>query len=187
MGKKIKRQPYRLDTRGIKSLPEQEIKIILRGADESIMKGGRNLLVKILKGSKDKKLLEKELNNSPVYGVFKHLKLEEIMAKIDWVIVNGYLTIEYDYRLPLLVYTPMGWEIEKDTYSDELLEAMKNNIDFFNLETLKDRNRGMIFLLLDKIAKSGDKRFILLLKRWGQIDYKKVRKRINKIIEELSK
>jgi hypothetical protein len=41
------------------------------GADDLIMSGGRALLAKILAGSKDKKLLELELDTSPVYGAFK--------------------------------------------------------------------------------------------------------------------
>lgn len=186
MGKRIYRQSYHLDSKAIKNLPLNEIKAILRGADPLISQGGRSMLTKILKGSKDKKLLEKELNKCPVYGFFNYLKPEEILAKIDWVILNRYLAIKYDYRLPLLVYSSLGWEIEKDIYSDEVLDAMKNNINYFNLECLKDRNREMIFLLLDKIAKSGDKNFIALLERWKMIDYKKVRKKINGVIRKLS-
>ena len=55
MSKKIRRVPVVLDTGEIKSLPPEDIKMILRGADELISTGGRSMLVKILKGSKDKK------------------------------------------------------------------------------------------------------------------------------------
>ncbi|MGV8150026.1 MAG: hypothetical protein ACLKAN_13595 [Alkaliphilus sp.] len=51
---------------------------------------------------------------------------------------------------------------------------------------LKDRNREMIFLLLNKIQATGDKRFIPLLEAWAEIDYKKARKRIGKVIATLS-
>ena len=37
------RVPYSLDTGGIKSLSEQDIKMILRGADELIVVGGRSI------------------------------------------------------------------------------------------------------------------------------------------------
>jgi len=86
------------------------------------MSGGRTALTKILKGSRDKKVLEHNFDKNPVYGYFKNLSLADITAKIDWLILNGYLEIEYNYRLPLLVYAEKGWEIEMDTYSDELLE-----------------------------------------------------------------
>lgn len=121
MSKKVKRVPYTLDTKGISTLPIEELTAILRGADDLIMSGGRNLLVKILKGSRQKKLLELKLDRSPVYGYYQDLSPEDILARVDWVIVNGYLDIKYNYRLPLLVYTPKGWEIEKETYSTEML------------------------------------------------------------------
>ncbi len=76
------------------------------------------------------------------------------------------MQIEYDYRLPVICYTDKGWDIEKDTYSDGLLEKLKEIFgtdDFSFINNLKDRNRGMIFLLLEKISKTGDIKFIPIL------------------------
>ena len=108
---KMKKVKVNLNFKNIDSLPIQEIKVILRGTDDLIMSGGRTLLAKILKGSKEKKIFELELNKNPVYGYFQNLKIDNIKSKIDWVIANRYLRIEYDGKLPLLVYTRMGWEI----------------------------------------------------------------------------
>lgn len=36
-----------------------------------------------------------------------------LLAKIDRAIADGYLDIEYDYRLPFLVFTSRGWEIKR--------------------------------------------------------------------------
>jgi len=41
------------------------------------------------------------LNESPVYGYFNGLKIDDILARVDFCIENEYLDIEYDYRLPL--------------------------------------------------------------------------------------
>jgi len=188
MAKKVKRIHYNLDANGIKSLPIKEIKTILRGADDLIMSGGRALLAKILAGSKDKKVLELELNSSPVYGAFRESTQKEILAKIDWMILNNYLAIEYDYKLPLLVFTERGWDIECETYTDELMEklldaAANHQYDF--VETLKDRNRALILLLLDKISDSGKKEFLEILKAWQLIEYKKVKARIQEVIDVL--
>jgi predicted ArsR family transcriptional regulator len=57
MGKKKPKIEYRLDSRGIKDLSAEEIRAILRAADELIAAGGRSMLAKILKGSKDKRTL----------------------------------------------------------------------------------------------------------------------------------
>ncbi len=52
------------------------------------------------------------------------LSLDDITARIDCLIINGYFRIEYDYRLPLLVDGERGWTIERETYADELLEHL---------------------------------------------------------------
>lgn len=63
-----RRVEYKLNTGNINILPEDEIKMILRAADEVITKGGRGMLVKMLKGSKDKKVPEYGLDACPAYG-----------------------------------------------------------------------------------------------------------------------
>ena len=152
------------------------------------MSGGRTLLAKILKGSGDKRLLELGLDASPVYGVYQDMPLKEVQARIDWVILQGYLAIEYDHRLPLLVYTPRGWEIEKETFASELLAGFDQLLEQpgeYDMTYLKDRNRGMIFLLLDKPAATQDPKYIPLLEAWAKIDYRKVRSRIRQVITAL--
>jgi hypothetical protein len=61
----------------------------------------------------------------------------------------------------MLVYSPTGWEIEKD------------------------RARDMIMLLLDKVQDSGDSKYIPILKAWKKIDYRKVRTRIDSVTRAL--
>ncbi|UOQ49826.1 hypothetical protein MUN88_07060 [Gracilibacillus caseinilyticus] len=56
------------------NLSVEEIKVILRAADELIGQGGGTLLAKILKGSREKRVLELELDKCPVYGYFKSKK-----------------------------------------------------------------------------------------------------------------
>ncbi|WP_240675911.1 RQC domain-containing protein [Ammoniphilus sp. CFH 90114] len=63
-------------------LTQEEIRIILRAADSIIATGGRTLLSKILKGSREKKVLELELQSNPSYGLFHSITLDEIMKKI---------------------------------------------------------------------------------------------------------
>jgi hypothetical protein len=190
MSRKVQRVRYHLDPKGIKNLSCDEIKVILRGADDLIMSGGRNLLAKILKGSRAKEVLNLGLERSPVYGRYRQLSLEDILARIDWVILNGYLAIEYDYRLPLLRYTEAGWEIEKETYADELLRGFDDVLASgqrpFDMTYLKDRNRGLIMLLLDKVEATCDPKYVPLLEAWEQVDYKKVKQRIRHVIQRLN-
>ena len=58
MSRKVRRVPVVLDAGEIRDLPMEDIRMILRGADELISTGGRSMLAKILKGSRDKKILE---------------------------------------------------------------------------------------------------------------------------------
>ena len=77
MSRKRQRVQFSLDAGGIKVLNDVEIKMILRAADELISVGGRNMLVKILKGSNDKKLLEHNLNECPAYGFYAALPMRK--------------------------------------------------------------------------------------------------------------
>jgi superfamily II DNA helicase RecQ len=140
MGKRVRRVPVTIDSGDIKDLPKAEIIVILRAADEIVGQGGRSLLVKILKGSRDKKVLEHELDKCPAYGMFKALSPEEIGHKIDWLIENGFLRIEYDYRLPFLYFADRGWEIERKPI---LARCMRNSAEPPRMEMFRQlRNSG---------------------------------------------
>jgi len=189
MSRRVQRVPYHLDTKGIRSLPPADVRMILRGADDLIMRGGRHLLTLILKGSQAKDVLTRSLDESPAHGFYKNLPAEEVQARVDWVIRKGYLAIEYDYRLPLLIYTEKGWAIEKETMANEHLrhidQALRSSWQPPDMSDLKDRNREVIWRLLEKIEASGDLRYIPALEAWEPIDYKKVRARIRSVIRSL--
>jgi superfamily II DNA helicase RecQ len=177
-----------LDAKGLKKLSENDLKAVLRGADDLIAQGGRTLLMRILRGSANKDVLNRGLDQSPVYGYFRDLSDDDTLARIDWAILNGYLRIEYSHRLPLLVYTQKGWEIERETYANELLDGIETVVRDgppYDMAHLKDRDREMILLLLDKIAANGDARFISALEAWKKVDYKKVQQRLGQIIRQL--
>lgn len=188
MSRRKERVHYHLDSGGITNLTSAEIKAILRGADGLIATGGRSILAKILKGSKDKDIIKHGLDQNPVYGFYRNYKLPEIAQRIDWVIENGYIRIEYNGKLPVIVYTETGWEIERDAYTDELkqkLTSLLDNGDYSFVEELKDRDRGMILMLLEKIKNTNNRGFIPLLKAWQEIDYKKVQIIIQEVIDYL--
>ncbi|QSO51798.1 RQC domain protein [Alicyclobacillus curvatus] len=184
-----KKQRVQFTLRPAASVSETEIKQILRAADDLIASGGRNLLAKMLKGSKEKKALELELDKSPSYGCFQSLSLDEVMEKIDWMIKHRYLEIEYDGRLPLLVFTEEGWNIEREELAHELLHEwdtwIDNRVEVLSMDYLKDRNRGMILLFLRKIEDTRNPKYIPLLEKWEQIDYKKVRQEIRRVVSQL--
>lgn len=172
MSRKVRRVPVTLDPKDIQQLSDEEIRIILRGADDLIFSGGRGLLAKVLKGSRQKAVLEHELDRSPAYGALSEQSLEKIAAKIDWLIINGYFRIEYDYRLPLLVYGERGWTIERETYADELLERLDTLIADSDADALADlswlteRNPEVLRLMITRIEDSKDSKYLPVLQRW---------------------
>ncbi|QQK76978.1 zinc-ribbon domain containing protein [Salicibibacter cibarius] len=173
----------------INHLSEYEIRTILRAADDIIAQGGRTLLAKILKGSREKKVLQLELDQSPVYGCFRLVKLEDVIDKIDWMMDHDFLGIEYSGKLPMIVFTERGWQIESDQRADELLSEWKQWLEEGKrqpeMSYLKDRNRHMIFLFLEKIRETQDRKYIPYLLEWEKIDYKKVRAKIRATIKAL--
>lgn len=188
MGRRVHRVPYHLDAHGIQTLPLEDLKAILRGADDLVMRGGRTLLAKVLRGSRQRDVLAHGLDRSPVHGYFRGLSDEEVLARIDWAILHGYLDVVYDYRLPLLVFGEKGWAIERETYARELFAGFDARLAAgppYGMEELRDRNRPMILRLLDLVEESGDPKYVPLLEEWARVDYRKVRERIAGILRRL--
>ena len=190
MSKKVRRVPVVLDAGEIKDLPLEDIRMILRGADELISTGGRSMLAKILKGSKDKKIFEYKLNECPAYGYYQDMKLDDISKCIDWMIKEDYLRIEYDYRLPLLVFSEKGWQIEKETFAQELYQRMCLDVEEKKARVLfemKEVNRQVVMCVLDKIEKDGTEEFLPYLEAWKMLEVKKVAARIAEVEKKISK
>jgi hypothetical protein len=178
-----------LDAKATKSLPMDEVRVILRAADAIIAVGGRTLLTKILRGSRSQDVLSRGLDQNPAYGVYRALSEEEVLARIDWTILHGYLHIVFEGRLPVLVYTHTGWGIERETYASEIIGAFDRMLASgqrpYAVSHLKDKNRELILLVLEKIQALGDRKYVPVLEDWAKLDYKKVRQRIQEVIQAL--
>ena len=164
--------------------------MILRGADDLIKRGGRHLLTLILKGSRSKDVLGRSLDQSPAHGFYRNLSAEEVQAQVDWVIRHG---LPGD-RVRLAI-APAGLHAERmgdregDRGGRAFSETSTRRCDQArqppDMSDLKDRNREVIWRLLEKIEASGDRRYIPALEAWEPIDYRKVRARIRDVIRSL--
>lgn len=190
MSRRIQRVHPHLDAKATSSLPMVDICAILRGADGLIGTGGRSLLTKILRGSRAKDVLSHGLDQNPAYGIYHDLAEEEVLGRIDWTILHGYLHITYAGRLPVLVYTAAGWKIECETYADEIIQGFDTLLASsqrpYAMSFLKDRNREMIFRVLEKIETSGDRKYLPVLEDWAEVDHKKVRQKICGVMHRLA-
>lgn len=188
MGRNSRRVQVELNSGDIKDLPENEIKLILRAADELINIGGRNMLVKILKGSRDKKILEYKLDECPAYGFYHSLTMEEILRRVDWMIEKDYIRIDYNGRLPMLVFSEKGWSIEAETFAEEIYqrfcrELKEGRSDI--VSEMQEVNRQVVMEVLEKIRAGKNAEFIPMLEEWKKIEVRKVRERISSVQRSL--
>lgn len=87
---------------------QDEIDAILMAADAIVAEAGRAGVVLILNGSRSKKALAQGWDKLPDYGRLSHLSADAIARKVDWCIHHGWLHIECDHEIPLLVHSPKG-------------------------------------------------------------------------------
>jgi hypothetical protein len=168
----------------------EDVRAILRAADGIIGAGGRSLLTKILRGSRSKDVLGHGLDKNPVYGFYRALSEADVFRRIDWAILHDYLRIEYDGKLPFLVYSPLGWKVERETFTDEIIGGFDTLLASaqrpYPVSFLKDMNRQLILQVLEKIEAGGDRKYLPVLEDWAQVDYKKVAQRISAVIQGMA-
>lgn len=188
MSKKPKVEYQLSDVKGLKKPSEEDVKNILSAADKIIYVAGRTMLSKILKGSKDKKVLELAFDQCPSYGYYHQLSIDEITKIVDWMIISDYLDIDYNGRLPMIVFSDKGWEVYKPIYVEELYQKILNVSEDKKvelIESLKQGNRQVIEMLLSRIGDSKNIGFIRFLMKWEVVEVKKVRVMINIAIAKL--
>ncbi|WP_247741002.1 RQC-minor-1 family DNA-binding protein [Cohnella sp. LGH] len=168
---------------------EDDVRAMLLAGDSIVGQAGRSMLAKVLKGSRDKKLLAIGLDKSAGYGYFRSLTLDQITERVDWMILHDFFAIDYDRDMPLLVFTDRGWEIQIENMTELMLKQWEMWADTvpqdLDMTYLKDLNRSMILLFLEKVARTRDARYLPLLRQWAPIDYRKVREAIGKVIDYL--
>ncbi len=166
-----------------------DIKAFLRGADDVVLNGGPDLLIKLLKGSDDRQIKECYLNKTPSYGYCRHLTTEEITNKVNWLIRNGFLEVRNENQIQTLAFTKKGWQVERNTFADEVLEKLEIALKIGNyrcVNYLKSLNTSVLITLLEKIKITKDRRFIPLLNAWKEIEDEQLLYAIKAVITSLS-
>jgi hypothetical protein len=177
--------PYSLDSGGITHLEDDEIDTILRAADSLIAGGGRTLLAKILRGSKEKKLISLGLETNPAYGAFSDRPAAEVANMIDRCILDGFMRIEFEGRMPVLVYTEKGWDRERELFADELYRQMVEDIEQ-GRRTFIDRmvavNPVCVLIALKRLDVTAHPNTAEALKEWLPRSEGKVKKKLRNIL-----
>jgi len=154
---------------------------ILRAASEIAAKGGRSQLALLLKGSKDKKLLKHNLQNSPAYGKLPFLTIEEIENRIDHLIRRNELRVEFFGDLPLILLSDAAWEhVRPWSNEQECRRAAAADDGTLNEMLLQWRNRPRAeqFHLLDAVPSLDRESVLRILQAWREVAGKEVRAHI---------
>ena len=181
MGRKARpRSPVHLDSGGV-DVSSGELAIILHGADSVVHRGGRSQLVKLLKGSRDKRVLELGLDADGSYGALSHLTLDEIARRVDWAIEKGYLDYYYEWRQPLLMFTERGWELERPVAIESLFEQFCRDVDeseMHMVERMAGIKNDVQLDVVELIAQRCDERCLEHLESWSGKATKRIRKKL---------
>ena len=91
---------------------------------------GRTSLANILIGSKSKRIINQNLQESPYYGILKRYTAREVVGIIDQLIAKGFLLKRHDnssnYPRPLLYLTERAANALEERPAIELLLPVKN-------------------------------------------------------------
>ena len=175
------KSPVNLDSGNVGGLSPDELAAILDGASAVVHQGGRSQLVKLLKGSRDKRLLEFGIDAERAYGALSHLTLAEIGHRVDWAIERGFLTYYYEWRQPLLAFTERGWQAERPAVAREFFEAFLCDVETGEdamAERMRDIKREVQSDVARLIGRHCDERCLLRLDAWEKQATKRVRKSI---------
>lgn len=173
-----------------KDLADTEIDVILQAAGDIAYQGGKNALVLVLKGSRSKVIREKGLDQIKTYGFFKNQTTEGIKSKINWMIENDWLRVEYRQKQPLVFQAAKGQERIKKAASDDLFKEFdkwihrSNRPEMFPLQ-LKDINRDVKLYVLQKILSRKMYEYIPILHQWKTNESKRMKKKINDTVRAM--
>jgi superfamily II DNA helicase RecQ len=186
------KSPKKSHSKGKGSKPHpvgaSDLAVILRAADDLNQRGGRELLVQVLKGATDARLRRLGLEQCPVFGIYETQELAQIDEKINQVLEKGYLQLEMTRQGERIHLTPAGEEIEHDTLAVELLADFDElldtgfEIDFSQFSDTKIETQRR---LLDLVAARGDQRYLRLLAAWEPFAPRKLRRQIETVQQNL--
>ena len=162
-------------------MSSEDLAIILHGADSVVHRGGRSQLVKLLKGSRDKKILELGLDTDESYGALSHFTLDGIARRVDWTIEKGYLDYYYEWRQPLLMFTDQGWELERPVAIEGMFRQFCRDVDEGEMRMagrMADIKNDIQLDVIELIAQRCDERCLGHLEAWSGKTTKRIRKKI---------
>ncbi len=167
-----------------RGLTEQHKIVILRAADDINQRGGRAMLVQVLKGTKEPRLRKLGLESCPVFGIYESLDTEQIQSLVNLTIESGYLQLDTSRQGERVSLTSAGKEIERSTLAAELLAEFDQLLEDdapIDFSEFSDIDMEAQLRLLEMIAASGSQHYLGLLAAWEPYAPRKLRRRIESV------
>jgi hypothetical protein len=179
--------PFPIREEVVLSLEERDA--ILLAADEIIAKGGKELLVQVLKGMRSELVLSSGAENLRHFGSLGSLTLSQIEARIEQMLDLDLLRLEHYWELPLIVHSPAGWGRTTELWADTLYTTIRERAsagDTAGVFAEVGRvHREVKMLLLDRVESTGDCGFVPVLECWRDREGKRIKKRICEVLDRL--
>lgn len=164
-------------------------------ADALIGRAGRTTLVLALRGSRSQRVLRYMPETIRGYGSFRGVPEAEVLARIDRLIADRILRLEYCDGFPLLDYTSHGLELAQRFAAEDWLETLRARVQPvaagaplelpFLLSVMPDRNGDTVLLLVDLVAREADRSWIPLLRAWAAAETRRVRAQLGRLSADL--
>ena len=170
-------------------LTDRERDAILLAADELIAKGGKELLVQVLKGMRSELVIAAGAEAMRHFGALETLTLAQIEGRIDRMLIEDLLRVEHYWDLPLVVHSPSGWERTTRLWANELYESIRDRAaagDVAGIFAEVGRvHREVKVLVLERVEAQGDSGFVSVLESWREREGKRMKRRISEVLERL--
>jgi hypothetical protein len=170
-------------------LTEHERDAILLAADEMIAKGGKELLVQVLKGMKSDLVLGAQGEKLKHFGSLGELTLGEIEARIDRVLAEDLLRVEWYWNRPLIVHSPAGWERIRSLWAELLYQSFERRARGRELSGIYAEigrvHREVKLAFLERVETERAGRFEPVLRAWREREGKRIRRRIDEVLDLL--
>lgn len=180
-----------------RELSDADRRALFGVADVAVVaSAGRTTMAMVLRGSRAEKVRRLGFEGCRGHGHFAGMNGDEVLARIDTVIQEGALAIEWNREgMPLLRYTEAGLEEAVGYAADEWLEELRAVVGrgaegVGGLSFLKDvgsRNTRTALVLAERTAEAATPEWLPLLRAWREREVKRVRAVLAPVIERLER
>jgi hypothetical protein len=180
------------------ALLEEERRAILDVCDQAVYRAGRTSVMMALRGSRAEKVKRLGLVDARGHGYFAGRSEEDVLARIDTLIHEGWLRIERNEDgLPLLGYTLAGLEQAKRFAAQTWLEELRGQVSAvaageelrlsFLVALSPQRNHDTVEGLVALVEREADAGWLPLLRAWCAAETKRLRGRLRPVIERVER